>query len=343
MKNILQHLEELGIVLRRNLSNVVTSVRFRLTLGFVFLFACTMVLVDITISYVRSFLVLRNLEDTNVLLEQGNAIREAFLHTMEVARNVDYIIYFVLLVLFTVISYKVSGFMLRPVTRALDAHQRFIRNANHELRTPITIATTALELALKKNIDSADPALVHAAHTALAEVRTIEEMLKNLNLISYIYAGQAPTKSRLDLITAVTHTVERLALLAKERGVTIDLLTHDGPIYVHAHEAAVGQIISNIIINAIKYTPHGGSVQICVFCEGKFASCVIHDTGIGLTSDELGSLFEPFFRSSRVQHIEGTGLGLAVVHELVRLNDGRLAVASTPNDGSAFTIRFRHV
>lgn len=351
MKNISRRLEELGIVLRRNLSNVVTSVRFRLTLGFVLFFACTIISVDIIISYVRSFFIMRNLDGIGILYEHGSAIQTAVEQTVNDARDIDYIIYGILLIVLTVISYRISGFMLRPVSRALDAHQRFISNANHELRTPLSIAVTALELAHKRSLQTHNPThdehasllseYHEATHTALAEVRIIDEILRNLNTISYIYAGHAPTKERLHVGEVTQKTVARLSPLAHEKNITLTCLVDPTPCHIDANEAGLVQILSNIISNAIKYTPAEGTVQVCTFPEGAYVSVVVHDSGPGIDPVSLARVHEPFFRSANVKHIEGTGLGLTVVHELIKLNHGTLRIHSSARDGTACTVRFK--
>ena len=103
-------------------------------------------------------------------------------------------------------------------------------------------------------------------------------------------------------------------------------------------EKLLRHIFGNLLSNALKYSPQGGTVEFRLDAEGSGTRFEVRDQGIGIPAEELTHLFESFHRASNVGGIQGTGLGLAIVRNAVQMHGGRIAVASTPGEGSCFTV-----
>ena len=135
--------------------------------------------------------------------------------------------------------------------------------------------------------------------------------------------------------------VERPALL--ERHQEIDVQMPDGRVEVTADMDRLEQVVANLLANAVKFTPEGGRISVRLSESNGVAELVVEDSGIGISEDDLGRMFERFFRaaSATEQAIPGTGLGLAISKGIVDAHGGSLAVESELGRGSAFTVRLR--
>jgi PAS domain S-box-containing protein len=217
--------------------------------------------------------------------------------------------------------------------RALEAQQRrFIINAAHELRTPVTNFNTRLYLLEKQ------PGRVQ---DHLPVLQRISERMNRL--VNDLLDSGSIEQGRLVVVKEpmVLQTVlrETLALLqadadAKQIAITLTLLPE--PTHLHADAHRLQQVFTNLIANAIHYTPTGGSVTICQRVEGEYAAVDVIDTGIGIAPEHHQAIFEPFYRVE-TRHV-GTGLGLAISQEIVRLHDGRIRLESALGHGSTFTV-----
>ena len=112
----------------------------------------------------------------------------------------------------------------------------------------------------------------------------------------------------------------------------------DAPAYAQADAKRIGQAFDNLIANAIKFTPPGGSIRVSVRRAGDVTLLTVTDTGCGIPEDEQGRLFDRFFRSSTSAHVPGTGLGLAIVKAIVESHGGSITFHSTLNEGTTFTM-----
>jgi signal transduction histidine kinase len=131
---------------------------------------------------------------------------------------------------------------------------------------------------------------------------------------------------------------ERPALA--ERGLEIDLQLPADPVQINADTHRLGQVVDNLLANAIKFTPAGGRISVRLTEAEGLAELVVEDSGIGISPDDVGNLFERFFRagSATEQAIPGTGLGLAISKGIVEAHGGAIAVTSELGHGSTFTV-----
>ncbi len=225
---------------------------------------------------------------------------------------------------------------LRELDRMKD---EFVALVSHELRTPLTSIRGYLELLLE------DADRFEQTHTDWLSVidRNSERLLclvEDLLLKAQVNAGKvALTVKEIDIAAIVEHSVETGAPVAAARGITLVSSAEPVP-PVAADPVRLGQVIDNLISNALKFTPAGGSVVARTFVAGGRAVVEIADTGIGIPLGEQNRLFQRFFRSSTAteQAIPGTGLGLVISRAIAEAHGGTIGVTSLPGEGTTFRV-----
>ena len=217
----------------------------------------------------------------------------------------------------------------------------FVSNVSHELRTPIT----SLKLYLDR-LPQATPEQTIRYQAALQrETHRLEVLVEDLLAISRLDLGKnVPQIHPLDIVTLVQQIVDDRQMIAKSRGIQLTF-TAQAPIPMAlADDKFVMQIVTNILTNAINYTPAGGSVFVSVFSAGIIdnpqVGLRIQDTGVGIPPDELPHIFERFYRggAGRAAQTPGTGLGLAIVKELVDKLRGKILVDSRVKQGTTVEV-----
>lgn len=225
------------------------------------------------------------------------------------------------------------------VQRWEEQKAEFMRAMVHELRSPAAASKSLVAALRYKNRENLDLAAIL--------VRVEERMDQLLDLVEDIlYLSKIKTGQPLGKVTicdlAAESRVNCKSYLdeAEAKGLTMTIDLPELPIYVRIDRQGYRLILSNLVSNAIKYTP-AGSVQVALRQAEHCAVLEVRDTGIGIPKDDIPKLFEEFFRASnaRRNQIVGTGVGLASVKTLVERLGGKLEVASEENMGSRFTVR----
>ncbi len=240
----------------------------------------------------------------------------------------------------------------KPTAAVVDIHDvshlksldrmksRFTTNISHELRTPITTIKLYVYL-MQHHPEKREQYLDVLAREADHQVRLIEDILE----ISRLDTGRIEMKPRPTPLNKLTEiTVVRHLELAQEQGLTLEHHPAEpGPVTMVDPERIV-QALSNLVGNAIHFTPAGGQVVLSTGTkktEGRtWATVTVADTGMGIPEDELPHVFDRFFRGveARSMQLTGTGMGLAIVEEIVELHGGRVMVQSQVDVGSTFTV-----
>lgn len=217
--------------------------------------------------------------------------------------------------------------------RALETQQRrFIINAAHELRTPVTNFNTRLYL-LEKQPERVDDHLPVLKRISARMNRLVNDLLDS----GSIEQGRLVVRKEPMVLQAVLQ--ETLALLqadADAKQIIIIPIFLPEPTTLRADAHRLQQVFTNLIANAIYYTPDKGSVTVCQRLEGDYAAVDVIDTGIGIAPEHQQAIFEPFYRVE-TRHV-GTGLGLAISQEIIRLHDGRIRLESALGRGSTFSV-----
>ena len=214
--------------------------------------------------------------------------------------------------------------------------QQFSADVSHELRTPLTIIRGQLEVALitAKTNEQYKDAMVNA----LEDVERLSNIVRALLMLSQAESGQLVLKkAELDLSLAVRDLVEEFQIPAEAEGVE---LTADVPPHcrVFADRVQIERLITNLVSNAIKYTPRGGKVRVELTGDPERVTLLFADTGVGIAPDHLPHIFDRFYRVPSADPEKGLGLGLSFVAWIVKALGGTISVESELNKGSRFTV-----
>ncbi len=231
----------------------------------------------------------------------------------------------------------------RAATAAAQAANRakteFLSRMSHELRTPLN---AVLGFAQLLEIDEREP-LTTMQRRRVELIREggthLLQMISELLDLTRIESGQlAMSPTALSLDALVADCVALVRPQADAAGVTLHL--GGGAATVFADATRLRQVLLNLLGNAIKYNRAGGRVDVSVADTGTQAVVSVQDTGVGITAEDLPTVFQPFQRGAQAHgSIEGAGIGLAVTQSLVELMGGQIEVASTPGVGSTFSVR----
>jgi PAS domain S-box-containing protein len=230
--------------------------------------------------------------------------------------------------------------VLRDISRdqELKAQQtRFVAYASHELRTPITNLKTRLYLLRKQ------PERMEQHMRVLEEVTDrMRRLVEGLLDLSRFERGIiALNKHVTSLREVVEQTVQTQQPEAERKGLTLVLEASRDPIMVEIDPERIIQVVTNLVTNAINYTPSGGTITVRLLTAGSITGAMrysiveVEDTGVGISQEHIGHVFQPFFRVQ--SQVEGTGLGLGISQEIIELHGGRIGVESELGAGSRFS------
>ena len=219
----------------------------------------------------------------------------------------------------------------------------FVANVSHELRTPLA----AMRLNAETLLDGAihDPeAAERFLGTIVREVDRLVRLSEDLLLLSRAELS-LPEIVRFDLVDLLRDVEERLRPYAEKRGIALHLRA-EGELRVEGDRGELDQVFFNLLDNAIKYTPAGGTVEVAAENEPGTVRTTIADTGIGMLSEDVPRIFERFWRADRARTFPsegggatgGTGLGLSIVKHIVESHGGNVSVQSELGQGSRFTV-----
>lgn len=233
--------------------------------------------------------------------------------------------------------------MMTEKLENLDAtRNRFISNASHELKTPLSAIKVLVENILLQPDDEMDPEMVRDFLTDVdKEVDRMTVMVSDLLTLVQMDSGAVTLRlAPAQLSEIVEETVKRLRPLAQSRNITIQARYEENPT-VLADRLRLGQVLYNLIDNSIKYARADGHVIVTVDRSESDAIVTVQDDGIGIPEKDLPNLFDRFYRvdKARSRATGGTGLGLSIVREMVHLHHGRITVESQEGIGTCFTIR----
>lgn len=225
--------------------------------------------------------------------------------------------------------------------RVDDMRRDFVANVSHELRTPLTVISGFLDL---ENRPGSLPPDVVARHRELMleQATRMKSLLDDLLLLSSLENRDDQNDADAEVIAMpklLEDVVREGRALSLERH-HIDLNCEDVSLIGQADE--IRSAVMNLVSNAVRYTPEGGRITVTWARRGTGAALSVTDTGIGIEAKHIPRLTERFYRvdKSRSRGTGGTGLGLAIVKHVLRRNDGRLLIESTPGKGSTFMMVF---
>lgn len=234
--------------------------------------------------------------------------------------------------------------LVRDVTRLYHLEQMrkdFVANVSHELRTPLTVIAGYLETLLD-NVEDVNPRWTRALQQMSQQGVRMQNLLNDLLLLAKLEATDYPSDNQPVAVDLILLQIKADALaLSGNRHHRINLEA-DHNYKLRGSEAELRSAFSNLVFNAVKYTPDEGEIRIRWWGDESGAHLSVQDSGIGIETKHLPRLTERFYRvdSSRNSSTGGTGLGLAIVKHVLIRHRGRLDISSVLNHGSTFTCHF---
>ena len=214
----------------------------------------------------------------------------------------------------------------------------FLSGITHELRTPLTSISGYVELLLD---EEADPERTSYLDVIDRNAERLLALVSDLLLAAHLQSGEFTLKREaVDVGRLVAEAVEAARPRALAGGVELAAAAVDGsPVVVDGDAVRIAQVLDNLVSNALKFTPFGGSVTVSATMDPDWARIEVVDTGIGIPEDERGRLFQRFYRTPEAveRQIQGTGLGLYITKAIVDAHGGRIAVLAA--DGGRTTVR----
>jgi signal transduction histidine kinase len=229
---------------------------------------------------------------------------------------------------------------LERIRRDRDRGRDFLADVSHELRTPIAALLTFNEL-LTERVGDDPRAREEFLDNSRVQLERLDWLAQNLLELSKLDSGLVLLDLRPDdLRVAVESAVEQAGPAAKRRGLTLQLSMPDAPLRIRHDPQRIGQVVTNLVGNAIKFTEPGGTVTVRLAPDGDGAMIQVQDTGVGIRPDELPRIFDRFYRGSLANEARGSGsgLGLAIVRSIVDMHHGAVEVSSTLGAGTTFTV-----
>jgi two-component system, OmpR family, sensor histidine kinase BaeS len=223
--------------------------------------------------------------------------------------------------------------MAVSLDRAEELRRGMVADVAHELRTPVAV----LQAETEALIDGVRPPGIEALSSLHDETLRLGRMVEDLQaLASADAAGLSLQRHRVDLAEVAAQAAQALAERFHSAEVRLDLsLT---PVTVWADPQRLSQVVTNLLANASKYTPAGGDVHLSVRAEGDLARLEVTDSGPGVSPDERDRVFERFYRGGAGLRTGGTGIGLAVVKQLVEAHRGEVSIEDGPRGGASFVV-----
>jgi two-component system phosphate regulon sensor histidine kinase PhoR len=214
----------------------------------------------------------------------------------------------------------------------------FVANASHELRTPVAAIVGVAETLAAGAAEDAS-ARASFLDILIRHAERLSRLTADLLDIARLEGGYRPRVESVPVSAAVEAVLATLGPRAQEKQLQL-VVAPSAELTLAAERAAVEQILTNLVDNAIKYTPPGGTITVRAEGRAKTVLLTVEDTGPGIPEQHLPRLFERFYRvdTARSRELGGTGLGLAIVKHLVLANGGEIGVESRVGRGTRFTV-----
>jgi signal transduction histidine kinase len=239
------------------------------------------------------------------------------------------------------LALTVNG-MLARLEQSFGSLHRFTADASHELKTPLMVLRAGVERALVH--PGTPPEILQSLDETLAQINQMTEMVESLLTLARADEGRAPLAlEECDLRELVADVAETAGMLGEGVGVAEVHTLPDTPVRLAVDRGRIRQMLLNMVTNAIKYTPQGGTVTLKLTEDEDAVILSVRDTGIGIAPGDLPHIFERFWRAdparSRTGDRPGVGLGLAITKWIAEAHGGSITVQSRPGRGSVFTVR----
>jgi two-component system sensor histidine kinase BaeS len=229
--------------------------------------------------------------------------------------------------------------MSADLASSAEARRQMTADIAHDLRTPLTVMTGYLE-SLRDGVLKPTPARFEVMYN---EARHLQRLVEDLRTLSLADAGELPLNRLSESPRAL---LERAGAAfrqqAEQKGIALEVHAADGLPTIRVDAERMMQVMGNLLTNALRYTPGGGSIQLLAAASPREVSITVQDSGVGISADALPHVFDRFYRGdgSRRDSDGESGLGLAIARSLVNAQGGAISALSEPGRGTAFVMSF---
>jgi len=261
----------------------------------------------------------------------------------ETRRNVVLILIYtngVILAFSAVASYFLAGKTLVPIEKALNDQKRFVADASHELKTPLTALQTVTEVSLrdkKLNLKEAKGVL----KSNLEEAKRLSKLAADLLKLTRYESGNGNFSfSKFDIKKSIEDTHKKILPIAEKK--KIKFILNLKKTNIHANKDSIEELLTILIDNAVKFSKRNGKVYISLNKDHTFLTLKVEDEGIGIPRKDIPYIFDRFYRADQSRsknEIDGFGLGLSMAKRIVELHKGKIEVESVLSKGSTFIVR----
>ncbi len=243
----------------------------------------------------------------------------------------------VILLLVIFVGFFLTKKTLNPIREYMKRQKRFIADASHELRTPISIAISGLEVALSNknfNIDIAKKTLSNT----LEEMQDLSRLTNNLLDVTKYTINSSSVYESLRIDEVISQAVEKMKVLAKQKDIEIKNEIKE-PATILGNKTELTRVIFNILNNSINHTSQKGSISVSGCINKKEYIFSVTDNGSGISKENLDKIFDPFFQGDASRNNGGAGLGLTIAKKIIENHKGKISLKSELNKGTNVIIK----
>jgi len=261
--------------------------------------------------------------------------------TMSAYIKTAFITFFNLIACAFFVSVYMAGRSIKPIKESMERQDKFIEDASHELRTPIAVIRSNVEIIMDSPEQTVGENMKWLEYI-FKEAKRMTEMTEDLLLLSRAESKRESVKEEINLSVTVSEVFDSFSHLLAENNLSADSSDIAPDVYICANDLGIRQLVSILLDNAIKYTKEGG-IKIKLEKDENFAYIKVIDTGIGISGETGEKIFERFFRvdkaRSRTSATGGSGLGLSIAKAIADDHGGEITVESEPGKGSEFCVK----
>ena len=238
-------------------------------------------------------------------------------------------------------GYFVAGKAMVPIINNMEKQKEFVADASHELRTPITIVRTNLDLVMSSP-DETVSGQIPWLENAYNETQRMEKLITDLLFLAHTDLKQADLEmKKVDLNEIMDDIYFSVYPAAKEKGIELNISLDESDPAIHADPSKIEQLMLIVIDNAMQYTPSGGKVDVSTVSSSGEVIIGVRDTGIGISEEDIGKIFDRFYRAdkARSRRQGGTGLGLSIAKWIVDIHKGTITATSKQSEGTLIEIK----
>jgi signal transduction histidine kinase len=214
----------------------------------------------------------------------------------------------------------------------------FIQRLSHDIKGSLSAIASLLGVVEKQILGPISPENADFIGKAMNRTQKLKMFLNDLLMLTKMRLDNRFETTKINLKDLVNNVLSRVIPEAEDKSIALSSNISDESLCISGVAVSIEEAIFNVVQNAIKYTPTGGKVHIDVKNDKEYAIIDVADTGYGIPEKDLPFIFDEFFRAQNVFNIEGTGIGLSLVKAIIDRHNGKIAVNSSPNQGTTFTL-----